>query len=112
MEHWHNGRGSLSLAVLNRLYRQQKHDGRSWIVLNLTVDAAARGRILGVETRVKKANEFAEKVTPIIMSHVAEGLSLNQITWELNKVNFLMVRGKAGSWTPTAVSNVMNWKTS
>jgi len=74
---------------------------------NLNKEAAAKGRALGVIARQKKADEFAEKVTPIIKDHVSEGLSLNQIARELNKANILTARGKAGSWTPTAVKNVL-----
>jgi DNA invertase Pin-like site-specific DNA recombinase len=74
---------------------------------NLTDDAAAKGRVLGVEARKQKADEFAEKVAPIINGHVNDGLSLNQIARELNKDNILTARGKSGSWTPTAVKNVL-----
>ncbi len=75
---------------------------------NLTKDAAAKGRVLGVESRKKKADAFAENVAPIINSHVSDGLSLNQVARKLNDDNILTARGKAGSWTPTAVKNVLN----
>ncbi|MCP3176103.1 recombinase family protein [Desulfuromonas sp. KJ2020] len=75
---------------------------------NLTEDAAAKGRVLGVEARKQKADEFAEKVAPIINGYINDGLSLNQIARELNKDNILTARGKAGSWTPTAVKNVLD----
>ncbi len=74
---------------------------------NLTQDAATKGRVLGVEARQKKADAFAEKVAPIINGHVNDGLSLNMIARELNKANILTARGKAGSWTPTAVKNLL-----
>lgn len=74
---------------------------------NLTEDAAAKGRVMGVEARQEKADAFAAKVAPIITGYVAEGMSLNQIARELNKASILTARGKAGSWTPTAVRNVL-----
>jgi DNA invertase Pin-like site-specific DNA recombinase len=51
---------------------------------NLTEDAAAKGRVMGVEVRVKKADEFAEKVAPIIMSHDSEGDLLSKRISSLN----------------------------
>lgn len=74
---------------------------------NLNPEAAAKGRVIGVKSRQRKANEFAVKVSSIIHEFAVKGLSLNQIARELNKSEILTARGKIGSWTPTAVKNVI-----
>jgi DNA invertase Pin-like site-specific DNA recombinase len=74
---------------------------------NLNDEAAAKGRLLGVQAIQEKANKFASEAVPTIMSYSDEGMSLNQIAKELNKANILTARGKVGSWTPTAVRNVL-----
>lgn len=74
---------------------------------NLNEVAAAKGRVLGVEAIQSRADEFASKVAPIIQNYMAEGMSLNQIAKKLNEDNILTARGKAGSWTPTAVKNIL-----
>lgn len=63
------------------------------------------------DIKIFKANEFAVKVSPVIKDFAGKGLSLNQIARELNKRDILTARGKIGSWTPTAVKNVIaRWK--
>ena len=74
---------------------------------NLNSDAAAKGRGLGVQARVEKADTFAAETLPTINNYVEQGMSLNQIARELNHSNILTARGKVGSWTPTAVRNVL-----
>lgn len=74
---------------------------------NLNKEASAKGRVLGVKAIQEKANSFASETIPIVRNYVAQGMSLNQIARELNKTNILTARGKTGSWTPTAVRNLM-----
>ena len=74
---------------------------------NLNDVAAAKGRIIGVEVRKGKADDFAGKVTPMITEYQEQGLSLNQIAKTLNEKGVLTARGKAGGWTPTAVKNAL-----
>ncbi|PLY09624.1 MAG: resolvase [Desulfuromonas sp.] len=74
---------------------------------NLNASSAAKGRRLGVLARKEKAVSFAKKVTPKINELQSKGLSLNQIARELNESGILTARGKTGSWTPTAVKNVI-----
>jgi DNA invertase Pin-like site-specific DNA recombinase len=75
---------------------------------NLDEDSAAKGRVLGVAARKGIADVFAGKVTPIIADYQEQGLSLNQIAKKLNESGVLTARGKAGSWTPTAVKNAFS----
>lgn len=74
---------------------------------NLNEDAAAKGRVLGVQAKKTKADTFAAETVSTIKGYLEQGMSLNQIARELNKANILTARGKAGSWTPTAVRNVL-----
>lgn len=74
---------------------------------NLNEDSAAKGRVLGSIARKNRADVFAGKVAPIITEYKGQGLSLNQIAKRLNESGVLTARGKAGSWTPTAVKNVL-----
>ncbi|MEI6828002.1 MAG: recombinase family protein [Desulfuromonadales bacterium] len=74
---------------------------------NLNSHAAAKGREIGVQARVLKADSFAVETAPTIKNYLEQGMSLNQIARELNKANILTARGKVGAWTPTAVRNVL-----
>lgn len=74
---------------------------------NLNIEAAGKGRKLGVKARIQKANDFSRQLSGIIKSYSAEGLSLNAIAHRLNSEGVLTARGKTGSWTPTAVKNVI-----
>ncbi|MBT0664209.1 recombinase family protein [Geobacter pelophilus] len=74
---------------------------------NLNQHAAAMGRVLGVQARQGKANDFAGSLSPIIQDYTNQGMSLNQMARELNNRGILTARGKQGSWTPTAVKNAM-----
>jgi DNA invertase Pin-like site-specific DNA recombinase len=73
---------------------------------NLNKAAAAKGRIAGVKARQNKADEFAKDVLPIINEF--RGMSLHKIAAELNDRKILTARGKTGSWTASAVKNVLN----
>jgi len=73
---------------------------------NLNKTAAAKGRIAGVKARQNKADEFAKDVLPIINEF--KGMSLHKIAAELNDRKILTARGKTGSWTASAVKNVLN----
>lgn len=74
---------------------------------NLNKDAAAKGRVLGVQARKEKADRFAAETLPMVKGYLEQGFSLNQIARELNKANILTARGKVGNWTPTAVKNIL-----
>jgi len=74
---------------------------------NLNSVAATKGRKLGVQARVQKADTFAVETVPTIKNYLEQGMSLNQIARELNRTNILTARGKTGAWTPTAVRNVL-----
>ena len=74
---------------------------------NLNQSAAEKGRALGVKARQSKADEFANTISPVIQELVGQGMSLNQIARELNTSGILTATGKLGSWTPTAVKNLL-----
>jgi DNA invertase Pin-like site-specific DNA recombinase len=74
---------------------------------NLDIVAAAKGRVMGVKARQNKADDFAGKVSPMIQEHRELGLNLHQIARELNQAHVLTASGNLGSWTPTAVKNVL-----
>lgn len=74
---------------------------------NLTKDAARKGRMLGVEIRKEKANDFSKMRYPEIRHHLNGGMSLNAIARKFNEEEVLTARGKVGSWTATAVKNVI-----
>lgn len=73
---------------------------------NLGPEAAERGRRLGVESRVNKADSFAREHYPDILQYRERGMSLNAIADKMNKEGVLTARGKVGSWTATAVKNI------
>ena len=72
---------------------------------NLTKHAAEKGRVLGREARIAKADEHARMVYSAITSYREEGVSLRAIARKLNEDNTLTPRGK--TWTPTAVKRVI-----
>ena len=74
---------------------------------NLTEAAAARGRRAGLETRVRNADEFADKRFNRISQLQQDGLSLRRIAEVLNEEGILTARGKQGSWTAQSVKNVI-----
>jgi DNA invertase Pin-like site-specific DNA recombinase len=72
---------------------------------NLNRKAAAKGRVLGRQIRMAKADEHAKMVHSAIHAYQKEGLSLNSIARKLNEDNTLTPRGK--TWTPTAVKRAI-----
>jgi DNA invertase Pin-like site-specific DNA recombinase len=72
---------------------------------NLTKQAAMNGRRLGVSAIKSKADEFAERIKPIIEGHRRDGMSLNAIAKKLNIDGELTPRGK--TWTHVTVLNVL-----
>ncbi|MBC8080901.1 MAG: recombinase family protein [Gorillibacterium sp.] len=75
---------------------------------NLTPADREQGSKAGNVAKTKQADAFAMRVTPIIEQYKAEGQNLTQIAKSLNSANILTARGKAGTWTPQAVKNVLN----
>jgi len=74
---------------------------------NLTREAADQGRVQGRAVIQENADRFALKVLPKIEEYGEQGItSLNGISSRLNQDHVLTVRGKAGTWTPTAVRNL------
>ena len=70
-------------------------------------DAAARGRKLGQDARTEKARKFALMMYGTIRKLQGAGLSLNAIAKRLNDEGTLTASGKSGSWTATAVRNII-----
>jgi DNA invertase Pin-like site-specific DNA recombinase len=75
---------------------------------NLSLEAAATGRAAGRAARVATADLFAGKVRPMIEDLQSGGMSLNGIAKELNRMEILTASGKVGTWTATAVRNLLN----
>jgi DNA invertase Pin-like site-specific DNA recombinase len=74
---------------------------------NLTEEAANKGRVVGLEVRQAKADEYAQRIYFIIRGYQDEGMSLNAIARKLMQDRELTPRGKE-TWTPTTVKNVLN----
>jgi DNA invertase Pin-like site-specific DNA recombinase len=74
---------------------------------DLTSAEQAKGSASGNRVKQKKADAFAIKIAPIIKHYLAQGLSLAKIAGVLNADGILTARGKDGSWTATAVKNVL-----
>jgi DNA invertase Pin-like site-specific DNA recombinase len=74
---------------------------------NLTREAADQGREIGRQVKTAKADKFAVQVGPTIKAYQGEGLSLNSIAAKLNADHILTASGNRGTWTPTAVKNVL-----
>lgn len=73
---------------------------------NLTKEHADKGRKLGNEARQQNADEFAQRVYPVIKGYIDEGLSLNEIARRFKRDGVLTATNKT-NWTPTAVKNVI-----
>lgn len=73
----------------------------------LSVKAAQRGRLLGIESRRVRSREFAAKRIDAIKRLREEGLSLNAIARRFNAEGTLTSRGKVGSWTATTVRTII-----
>lgn len=76
--------------------------------MNFSNEAAQKGRVLGMLKRVENADEFSLKLSEHIKKYLEQGLSLNAIARQLNSEGVLTARGKTGTWTPTAVKNVIS----
>ena len=74
---------------------------------NLTRAAADKGAVNASAARTAKADDFAGQIGPMVQAYHAEGMSLNGIAAKLNADSILTARGKSGSWTPTAVKNLL-----
>lgn len=74
---------------------------------NMSTAQAAAGREKGRASRTIKAQAFAAKISPVIHKFIESGLSLNKIAARLNSDNMLTATGKRGTWTATAVKNVL-----
>lgn len=75
---------------------------------NLKPISQKQGSKTGNQVKSKQADAFAIRVLPIINSYMSDGQNLSQVARSLNKANVLTARGKAGTWTPQAVKNVLN----
>jgi DNA invertase Pin-like site-specific DNA recombinase len=74
---------------------------------NLTKEAADQGRVQGRTVIQNNADRFASRLAPKIKEYGEQGItSLNGIAFRLNQDHVLTARGKAGTWTPTAVRNL------
>jgi DNA invertase Pin-like site-specific DNA recombinase len=74
---------------------------------NLTAEAQAKGAEAGNHAKTILADAFALELTPIIQTHLTGGMNLSQVARQLNASHILTARGKAGTWTPQAVKNVL-----
>jgi DNA invertase Pin-like site-specific DNA recombinase len=66
-----------------------------------------RGRILARQAKTKLADEYAERMYPIIKKHIDEGMSLRWIAKEMERQKELTPRG-GERWTPTTVRLIIN----
>lgn len=60
-----------------------------------------------MQAKKAKADTFAAGTVPVIKGYLVQSMSLNQIARELNREGYETARKKTGSWTPTAVRNVI-----
>jgi DNA invertase Pin-like site-specific DNA recombinase len=74
---------------------------------NLTRAAADQGREKGRKAKLAKADQFAVQVGPTVQEYRTQGMSLNSIATKLNAESILTASGKQGTWTPTAVKNLL-----
>jgi DNA invertase Pin-like site-specific DNA recombinase len=70
-------------------------------------EAAARGRKLGQVVRTERARKFALMMYGTVQKLQGDGHSLNAIARRFNVEGTLTAAGKAGSWTATAVRNII-----
>ena len=75
---------------------------------NLTPEAAHKGRRVGVDKIIRRADFFAQEHYPDIQRYRAEGMSLNKIAEILNEEGVLTARGKSGSWSAMTVKNIID----
>lgn len=74
---------------------------------NLTEEAASKGRVLGLQARQAKADEYAERMKPVIQEFLRQGFSLNAIAKQMMEKKELTPRG-GEEWTPTTVKNIID----
>lgn len=76
---------------------------------NLTKENRDKGRMQGRAAIRDRADRFARMVAPKIREYREQGTdSLRGIAQKLNSDHVLTARGKAGTWTPTAVKNLVD----
>lgn len=74
---------------------------------NLTTAAADQGREKGRLAKLAKADHFAAQTGPTVQEFHDQGMSLNRIAAKLNGDSILTASGKQGTWTATAVKNLL-----
>lgn len=72
---------------------------------NLDPEIAKEARAKGVDSIKAKADDFANRMLPVINGMKSQGMSLRGIASELQKLGVRTARG--GEWTATAVKNVL-----
>jgi len=75
---------------------------------NLTRAVADAGREKGRAAKTAKADKFAAAVAPTIKLYLAQGLTINGIATRLNEEHILTASGKRGTWSSTAVKNLLD----
>lgn len=73
---------------------------------NLTEEGASKGAAQSLKVRQAKANEYAQRMKPIIQELQSQGLSLNAIAKKMMENGELTPRGGT-IWTPTTAKNVL-----
>lgn len=74
---------------------------------NLTREAADQGREKGRAAKLAKADHFAAQTGPTVVELHEQGVSLNGIAGKLNADHIRTASGKQGTWTATAVKNLL-----
>lgn len=74
---------------------------------NITPAVRAAAQVKAKYARMEKADRFALQVGPVAAELRAEGKGLRMIATAMNGRNILTPRGKAGTWTQTAVKNLL-----
>jgi hypothetical protein len=75
---------------------------------NLHPEKFEEGRKKGIDSQIKKADEFAARLSPIINRLQEQGIkTLRDTAEKLNESGILTPRGLKGRWTPQAVKNLL-----
>ncbi len=101
-------RKMISIRTTVALERARANGTRLGNPDNLSTEAAQKGREIGREVRITKANEFASGLYRDIQRYQKEGLSLNAIARSFNDDEVLTARGKVGAWTATSIKNIIH----
>lgn len=72
----------------------------------LKKEVIEKGRPLALKARQVKANEYADRMKPVIQELLDEGLSLNTIARRMMENKELTPRG-GSQWSPTTVKNIL-----